>query len=109
MGYAELVADLPDAFRGRFKLHGRGSGDHPEALRAQASDLGDHLLCQPVAEVVVLVARGEVLDRQDHQHDPTNDAFRRLTFSQSYVCHEAVTALRQGLYELSPVRIPSQG
>src|SRR5579859_1150491 len=51
MGHSELAADLRDVFRSRLELHGRGSRYYAETLRAQASQIGDHLLGQPLAEV----------------------------------------------------------
>src|ERR1700742_4510648 len=68
VGDTEIAANLLDALRGRFELHRRGSGDHPEMLWAQAGQLGDHFLGQPVAEIVVSIPRSEVLEWQDHEH-----------------------------------------
>src|SRR5215469_17898202 len=62
--HAELTTDLPDALRSRLELHRRGSGDYPEVLRAQPGELGNHLLGQSVAEIVVSVPTREVLERQ---------------------------------------------
>src|SRR5215469_17247566 len=39
MRHAELTPDLPDALGSRLELHRRGTGDHPEVLRAQPSQL----------------------------------------------------------------------
>src|ERR1700722_17833993 len=44
MRHTELAANLRGALRSRLELHPRGSGDHSEPLRAQASQLGDHFL-----------------------------------------------------------------
>src|ERR1700744_6172574 len=108
VGDTEIAANLLDALRGRFELHRRGSGDHPEMLWAQAGQLGDHLLGQPVAEIVVSIPRSEVLEWQDPEHGSFYPIYRRIESGSLHVGRETVTALRQGLNEILPVRSRSQ-
>ena len=51
-------------------LHHRRPRDHAEALRVAVPELGDHLLGQPVAQVLLPLVAGEVLKRQDREHHP---------------------------------------
>ena len=42
----------------------------PKSRGVDAAEVGDHLLGQPVTEVLLLGIAGEVLERQHGQHDP---------------------------------------
>src|ERR1700759_2009130 len=103
MRHPEITADLRDAPGSRLELHCRGTGDHSEALRAEPSQLGNHLLRQPVTEIVVFVARREVLERQDQQHIPTVGTLRRIGSRVLERRNESVAALWYGLDEIDVV------
>src|SRR5205814_8571783 len=103
MRHPKITADLRDALGSRLEPHRRGSGDHSEALGAEPSQLGNHLLRQPVTEIVVFVAGGEVLERQDQQHIPAAGTLRRIGSRALDRRNEPVTALWYSLDELDVV------
>jgi hypothetical protein len=67
---AELRADRPDILARVLVLHGRGAGDDRETIRMEPAQMGDQLLGEAVAEVVLFRAAAQVLERQDRQRDP---------------------------------------
>lgn len=58
--HAELPPDLRDALRAALVGHGRGTGDHSELVRGDAPEVGDRLLGEAVAEVLLLRVAAEV-------------------------------------------------
>ena len=68
---AELPPDLVGSLRCVLVVHRRRARDDPQSRRVDAAEDGDHLLGQPVAEVLLFGIAGQVLKRQNRQHDPT--------------------------------------
>ena len=69
----------PDPLRrllGLLEVHHRGPGDHAEPRGIPVPQLGDHLLRQAVAEILLPLVAGQILKRQDRQHDPARRTVR---------------------------------
>src|SRR5205823_639233 len=76
--------------------HRRGACDYSEPPRDQAAKLGDDLVCKTVGEIILLLVRTEILQRQHSQHDPvfrSGLAGRQLHHRKQ----EAIAAARMGL------------
>ena len=67
---AQLAPDPLRRVLGVFEVHDRGPGDDTEPRGIPAPDLGNHLLGESVTEVLLPLVAGEILKRQDRQHDP---------------------------------------
>src|SRR5205823_6442939 len=65
--HRELAANLARALRGAFEPHRRAPRQHAELAGAEAPDLGDHLLGEAVAEVLLSWIVAHVRERQHHQ------------------------------------------
>ena len=76
--HAQVAPDRGDVAARALVPHRRGARDHRQALGLQASELGDHLLGQPFAEVLLLGVAAQVLERQHRElHAPGRRGPRR--------------------------------
>ena len=73
---AQLAPDPLRRILSVLEVHHRRPGDHAEPGGVAAPHLGDHLLGKAVAEVLLPLVAGEILKRQDRQHDPGRGAVR---------------------------------
>src|SRR5579863_7327300 len=60
--HAEIPGNLPHGHMSALVIHDRGAGDDGEMIGVKPADLGDHLLGDAVAEVVLADVAGEVLE-----------------------------------------------
>ena len=74
---AELARDFVGSLRRVLVVHRRRAGDDPKSRGVGSTQMGDHLLGQPVAEVLLFGIAGQVLERQHGQHDPAAVRGRR--------------------------------
>src|SRR5262245_464942 len=65
--HTELTPDLVYGLPALLVSHRGSASDDSEALWIQAAELGDHLLGQPVAEVLLLRVPGQVFEGQHGQ------------------------------------------
>ena len=59
-------------------MHDSRTGDDAQPARLQAADLGDHLLCQSLTEIVLRRIVAQVLEWQDNQLDLSRQSFCEL-------------------------------
>jgi hypothetical protein len=67
---AELPCNLCNVLRSPLVGHHRRASDHAQVRRIEPSEFGDHLFGQSVADELLLRIAGEVLERQNREHDP---------------------------------------
>jgi hypothetical protein len=100
--HSKLISNFGDELGSSAIGHSRGTGNHPESMWIQASELGDHLLCKTVGEILLLRISPEVLKRKHGNHASLDVIGGGMAMHGR---HEAVTAVRQSLDETRVVRI----
>jgi hypothetical protein len=75
---SQLATDLRQLRLAVVVVHDGSSRDHSQSLRIEASQLGDHLLGEPITEIVLRGIAGEVLERQHRQHNPPSFGLRAM-------------------------------
>jgi hypothetical protein len=74
--HAELAPDLIQRRLAALVTHHGSARDHSQVPGIEISDLHDHFFGQSVAEIVLAGIAGEVLKREDGEHDPCGGRLR---------------------------------
>jgi hypothetical protein len=77
--HAQFLADLRQLCRRVFIVHYRGACDHAHPARVEVTQLRDHFFCKAIAEIFLAWIPGEVLKRQNCQHNPARRDFVPLS------------------------------